>query len=335
VALTIGLDVGGTKILALALSSGPGGGERDVLGVVQRPTPDDDPAQLQAALADAVAAVLDEADRAAGRTAGPVAPEAIGMGLPGFLGLDGVARQAPNLPAAIGLDVRGPLEDRIGVPVYADNDANCAAWAAHVVDAPDTDFLVAVTFGTGIGGGFVIDGDLVRGEHGFAGEPGHMIVDVDGTACVCGQHGCWEVYASGNGLGRLARQAVEAGRAPSLLAAAGGVVDHVDGPVVGTLVARGDAAAGAVMDEYAGWVAVGLVNLVNLLDPGVIVVGGGVVDLGDALMDRVRAALARYPTAVRGRDVAIRPSSLGSRAGGMGAALLAAERLARGEKPGR
>jgi glucokinase len=282
-----------------------------------------------------VAAVLDEADRAAGRTAGPVAPEAIGMGLPGFLGLDGVARQAPNLPAAIGLDVRGPLEDRFGVPVYADNDANCAAWAAHVVDAPDTDFLVAVTFGTGIGGGFVIDGDLVRGEHGFAGEPGHMIVDVDGTACVCGQHGCWEVYASGNGLGRLARQAVEAGRAPSLLAAAGGVVDHVDGPVVGTLVARGDAAAGAVMDEYAGWVAVGLVNLVNLLDPGVIVVGGGVVDLGDALMDRVRAALARYPTAVRGRDVAIRPSSLGSRAGGMGAALLAAERLARGEKPGR
>jgi glucokinase len=140
------------------------------------------------------------------------------------------------------------------------------------------------------------------------------------------------MYASGNGLGRLARRAVDAGRAASLREAAGG--EPIDGHLVGRLARDGDAAASTVMDEYAGWIAVGLVNLVNVLDPGVIVLGGGVIDLGDVLMDRVRTALGRYPTASEGRHVDIRPSSLGSRAGGVGAALLAAERLA-GERNGR
>jgi glucokinase len=104
-------------------------------------------------------------------------------------------------------------------------------------------------------------------------------------------------------------------------------VDAIDGRLVGTQLAAGDATAAVVMDEYAAWIAVGLANLVNLLDPGVVVLGGGVVDQGAALMDRVRQALARYPTIVQGRSVDVRLASLGSRAGGVGAALLAAERL--------
>ena len=323
--VTVGLDVGGTKILAVAASVEH---PLEIRGTVQHPTPDDDPVALLAALEESVAQVLAEAGNG---TDGDAEPVAILLGMPGFLGLDGIARQAPNLPAAIGLDVRGPLAERFGVPVFADNDANCAAWAAHRVDAPDAPFLVAVTFGTGIGGGLVLGGQLVRGAHGFAGEPGHMIVDVDGWECVCGQHGCWEMYASGNGLGRLARRAVEEGRAPSVLAAAGD--GEVDGRLVGRLVGEGDPEASVVMDEYAGWIAVGLANLVNLLDPAVIVLGGGVVDLGDTLMDRVRAALGRYPTITAGRTVDVRPSTLGSRAGGVGAALLAAERLT-GERNG-
>jgi glucokinase len=120
---------------------------------------------------------------------------------------------------------------------------------------------------------------------------------------------------------------VEEGRAASLLDAAGGRAELIDGLLVGARLAAGDPAAAVVMDEYAGWVAVGLANLVNVLDPGVVVLGGGVVDQGAALMDRVQQALGRYPAVSRGRAVDVRPASLGSRAGGVGAALLAAERL--------
>jgi glucokinase len=305
----IGIDIGGTKILAVALdSSGAACAETQV------PTPD-----RPDALLDALHRVIDAlVDRAGPATA-------IGLGLPGFLSLDGIARQAPNLPAAVGLDVPGDLRGRYGVPVAVNNDANCAAWAARHHDAPEAGFLVAVTFGTGIGGGIVLDGRLVRGANGFAGEPGHMVVDVGGDPCVCGQRGCWERYASGNALGALGRRAAGSGAAPSVLAAAGGDLSAIDGSLVGRLALAGDVAAGAVLDDYAGWVAVGLVNLVNLLDPGVIILGGGVVALGDALMARVDRALERYPTVLVGRHVIIKISDLGPTAGAVGAGLLATE----------
>jgi glucokinase len=312
--VTVGLDVGGTKILAVAL---------DESGLVvasgRSPTPTTDPVSLLAALGDAVDAV--------GVGAPTATLTAVGVGLPGFLSADGVPQQAPNLPSSVGLDIRGPLMARTGVPVVVDNDANCAAWASFVVDAARASSVVAVTFGTGIGGGIVLDGRLLRGANGFAGEPGHMIVNVDGPPCVCGQHGCWEVYASGTGLGRLARAAVADGRAPTVAEAAGADGEAVDGPLVGRLAATGNPEAAAVLDEYAGWIAVGLVNLINLLDPAVIVLGGGVVDLGVVLMDRVQLSLEGYPTMIGGRRIPVRLSSLGPAAGAVGAALLAAERL--------
>ena len=308
---TIGIDIGGTKILAVAID-----GAGRVLNETQVATPGE-PGALLAALGRVIDAIIEQV--------GP--PHAIGLGLPGFLSLDGIARQAPNLPASVGLDVPGDLQARYGVRVVVDNDANCAAWAARHHDAPEAGFLVAVTFGTGIGGGIVLDGHLVRGANGFAGEPGHMVVDAGGEACVCGQRGCWERYASGSGLGRLGRRAVRAGAAPALLEAAGGDVATIDGPLVGRLAVAGDAGAGAVLDDYAAWIAVGLVNLVNLLDPGVIILGGGVVALGDALMERVDAALEEYPTVLVGRQLTIRISDLGPTAGAVGAGLLAAESL--------
>src|ERR1700710_191059 len=201
--VTVGLDVGGTKILAVAL---------DRAGVVmasrQTPTPLTDAGALLIGLAEAAEGVLAQVPDAELR--------GLGLGMPGFLSADGVPQQAPNLQASVGLDVKDPLGQRFGVPISVDNDANCAAWASFVLDAPGTSSVVAVTFGTGMGGGIVIDGRLVKGANGFAGEPGHMIVEVGGVLCVCGQQGCWERYASGTGLGRLAREAVAGGRAPSL-----------------------------------------------------------------------------------------------------------------------
>ena len=233
--------------------------------------------------------------------------------------------QAPNVPSLIGVDLPGRLRERYGVAVTVDNDANCAALAAARLDAPGVDNLIAVTLGTGIGGGLIVDGMLVRGAHGFAGEPGHMIVDVDGPECPCGQRGCWEVYASGNGLARLARQAVAEGRAPGLLAAAGGDRNGVDARLVGRLLADGDPAAAAIFDEFAGWVAVGIVNLVNLLDPSVVILGGGLVREGEALLGRIRSQLATYPTFGGGRDVDVRASTVGHLAGAIGAAMAAGE----------
>ena len=199
--------------------------------------------------------------------------------------------------------------------------------AAHAVLAPDARHLVGGTFGTGIGGGLAVDGRLVHGATGFAGEPGHMVVDPDGPLCPCGQRGCWERYASGAGLAALARRAAEEGRAPGLASA---VADAslLRGEHVTALVAEGDAGALAVFDEYAGWVALGVANLIVLLDPEVVVLGGGLIATGDELLGRVRAALAeRFPVAVRERDVLVVGSPGGPEAGALGAALLAARSL--------
>src|SRR5687768_5044950 len=139
-------------------------------------------------------------------------------------------RVGPNLPDVVDLDVPGTLAPALGVPVVADNDATCAAWAEHRRGAcRDASEAVVVTLGTGIGAGLVSDGRLIRGAHGMAGEPGHMTVDPDGPPCPCGRRGCWERYASGSGLARLAREAAVAGRADAVVARAGGDPEDVRG----------------------------------------------------------------------------------------------------------
>jgi len=153
-----------------------------------------------------------------------------------------------------------------------------------------------------------VDGRVRRGANGFAGEPGHMVVDPQGPPCPCGQRGCWERYASGPGLERLARRAG---------------LDAVDGPAVVRAARSGDRAAQRVMDEFADWVALGLANVANLLDPQLLVVGGGLADAADAFLPRVRDLLAGNPT-LRFRSLAVEAAQGGSVAGALGAALLAA-----------
>ena len=203
--LFIGVDVGGTKTLAVLVRPGRDGPPQ----IVDRelaPSGADDPAVVDG-IVDAAVALIDRARPSGLQVA------AIGVGLAGFVDPGGVVRAAPNALGLVDQDVRGRLHAATGVPVVIDNDANCMAVAAHAVLAPKSMHLVAVTFGTGIGGGLVVDGRLVHGARGFAGEPGHMVVDPDGPLCPCGQHGCWERYASGAGLADLARSAAIEGRA--------------------------------------------------------------------------------------------------------------------------
>lgn len=298
VSIVVGVDVGGTKIAAVALVADPSGAPT-VLRTVRSPTPHD-----RVRLVGVIETLV--AELAEGHEL-----HAVGLGLAGFLDADGIARQAPNVPALVDADVPRALRDRFSVPVVVDNDANCAAWAARTESAAQESHLVVVAIGTGIGGGFIVDGHLVHGAHGFAGEPGHMVVEPGGTRCVCGQRGCWEAVASGSALDRAAVEVLGPG---------------ADGAALFAATAAGGAtaeAAEAALGRYCDWLALGIANLVNLLDPSVVLITGGIAAQGDALIGRLRRALSRLPTVFTGRSVELRAVASGPDAAAIGAALIA------------
>lgn len=303
---TVGVDVGGTKCLAVALEAGRIIDERRV------PTPAGEPAVL-----DAVAGVVAE-------VAGTGQLRGVGIGMPGFVDREGVLRFAPNLPGVVDFPIRAELEARLGIPVRADNDATCAAWGERQLGAAQGyNDVILVTLGTGIGGGIVAGGSLMRGANGFGGEIGHMVINTDGPPCPCGQRGCWERYASGSGLAAIAQRAAGEGRAPRVLARAGGEPQLVRGEHVTVAAAEGDAGARAILAELGWWVALGLVNLANIFDNQAFVLGGGLIEAGDLLIDPVRAAFANLLTGAAYRPaVDILPATLGEHAGAIGAACL-------------
>ena len=182
--------------------------------------------------------------------------------------------------------------------------------------------MLLVTLGTGVGGGVVTRGEVLRGAHGFGAEIGHFQVDPDGPLCACGQRGHWEAVASGTALGVMGRARAAAGGAPSVLAVAGGDADAVEGVHVGDAAQAGAPDAVELVAEYALQVAVGLVGLANILDPELIVVSGGLVELGDVLLAPLRAAFAGRIEGVRYRPaVPIVAAELADDAGLVGAAV--------------
>ena len=210
-------------------------------------------------------------------------------------------------------------------PVIVDNDANVAALAELTHGAAQgMDSFLLVTLGTGVGGGIVSDGKVVRGAHGFAAEIGHFQVDPNGPRCACGEIGHWEAVASGTALGELGRQRAAAGDAPMLLARVNGDGSAISGEVVGDAAQAGESDALAIVREYARQVAIGLVGLANILDPAVILVSGGLVELGGVLLDPLRTWFDGHIEGARYRQpVEIVPAALGEDAGLVGAAVLA------------
>lgn len=285
---TVGLDVGGTKVLGVVAD-----GSGTVLGEHRVATPGMDAARLVGVMADVVAEL-----RRRHRVV------AVGAGVAGAVTGDGTVRYSPNIPGLVEVPMASLLSEAVGLPVVVDNDANCALVGEHALGAArGSDDVALVALGTGIGGAFLLDGRLHRGADGFAGEIGHMVVVAGGELCVCGRRGCWERYASGSALGRLA------GR---------------PGEEVGAAVVAGDAAAAAHVAALAEWVALGLVNLVQALDVRRIVIGGGLAAAGDVLVGHVRRAYAAQAVAPAHRPpVEIVAAELGPGAGAVGAALLA------------
>jgi glucokinase len=309
---TVGVDVGGTKMLAVTVDDA-----RNVIVERRVPTPEG-----ASALVDAVVAVID-----AQRAEIPV--DAVGIGAAGLVDRDGVLHIGPNLPGIRDLAIKALLEERLQLPVLVDNDATFAAWGERELGAAKgSDDVVVVTLGTGIGGGLVLDGRLSRGAHGFAGEVGHMKVDPNGPPCPCGGRGCWERYASGSALARYGREAGEGGRATRVVELAGGDFHDVRGEHVGAAAREGDPEALEIMDKFAWWVAQGLANLADIFDPDTIVIGGGMLESGDLFLDRTREVFPQLVLAGPDRPrVDIVPAQLGERAGAIGAALVARDLL--------
>jgi glucokinase len=299
----VGLDVGGTKCLGLAV--GPDG---EHLGELRVPTPND-PDELVATLASMA--------RELGAT------DAVGVGVPGLVNHDGVLLAAPNVTSVRALPLRARLEEATGLRVVVDNDNTVACLAEWRLGAGrGAKDMILVGIGTGIGGGQVCGGRLQRGAHGFAGEFGHFIVEHDGIECPCGQRGCWERYASGSGLGRWARKAA----ADGLLDLRPVDGDELRGEDVTAAALAGGHEALAVVDTFAGWVALGLLSLTNIFDPEVIVLAGGVSAAPELFLPPIER---RFEARLFGTDLRPKPdirfAELGPYAGAVGAALLTNE----------
>lgn len=306
---TVGLDVGGTKILGVVLDA-----DGEVQAQTRVPTP------------DAYSDLLDVFEQITGSLSDETGPvSGVGVGIAGLVTLDGRVRYAPNLPALREAAVAADLSDRLGVPVAVDNDANAAGWGEVTAGAArGCDHALVITLGTGIGGGIVTDGRPYRGANGFAAEIGHFTVDPTGPRCACGETGHWEAIASGTALGRLAREWVAAGRAPSVLADAEGDAGEVGGHNVTRAAATGADDALALLAEFADRVGLGLAGLANILDPAKIVVGGGVMTAGEALLEPLRRSFGHRIEAPEYRPaIPIVPAELGEEAGAIGAAAFA------------
>lgn len=312
--LTIGVDVGGTKVAAGVVDE-----SGRVLARTRHPTPSASPSDVEDVIAECVQEL---------RAAHEV--EAVGIGAAGFIDADrSKVYVAPNLSWR-DEPLRDAVAERIGLPVVVENDANAAAWAEHRFGAGRGEqHLVVVTVGTGIGGGIVLDGALYRGRHGIGAEFGHMQVEKAGRRCGCGQHGCWEQYCSGRALLHEAREIadVQRGYGKRLLELGNGRPEGIEAVEVTQAAREGDPAALDCFDEVGGWLGQGLADLAAVLDPGTFVVGGGVADAGELLLAPARRVFAERLTGTRHRPHAeIRLAELGNEAGLVGAADLARHR---------
>jgi glucokinase len=308
--LACGIDVGGTKIA---------GGIVDSTGKILEELRVVSPATDADAMEEAIEGLVTEL-----RTRHDIA--AVGVGAAGYIDRSrSIVLFAPNL-AWRDLDLKADLERRLGLPVVVENDANAAAWGEFQFGAGhDVDDLLLITVGTGVGGGLVLDGSLYRGAFGVGAEIGHMRVVPDGIRCGCGNRGCFEMYASGTALVREVRAAASAG---SLLAAdlvdrAGGDPAGITGPLITEAAQHGDAFALEHLAELGRWLGEGIASLTAVLDPSVVVIGGGVSAAGEVLLEPVRQAFAAQLTGRGHRPMLeIRSARLGNRAGLIGAADL-------------
>jgi len=311
----IGVDLGGTKAIAGAVDAR--------LGVhcrARREVPTSDLGSLLETLTE----LVDEVRAAVG---GEV--EGVGFGIPCLIDQDrGLAASSVHLPID-GVAFADVMAERIGLPVFMDNDGNLALLAEHRAGAAQGERnAVMLTLGTGIAGAILIGGELYRGSQGAAGELGHMVVWADGPPCGpgCPSRGCLEALVSGTALTTAALALAR--RSPaSRLGQALADGREVSGPLVTELAFDGDADALALLAELGAWLGIGLVNVVNIFDPDVVVIGGGVIAAGELILAPARRVLAERALALPAQHARVLGASFGAESGMLGAAVFARDRL--------
>jgi glucokinase len=302
----VGIDVGGTKIAAGLVSP-----EGELLSEVRYPT-----ANVREELLSTIAEAITEVKR--GYEVGGVC-----LAVPGFiLARENKVLSAANLEAIEGIPLKDELGDRTGLPVTVENDANAAAWGEFRFGVgKDVDDLVFVTLGTGVGGGIISHGVLLRGARGMGGELGHITVQPAGPRCGCGNRGCLEALASGTAIEQRAREVADE-RPHSALRKLATERAPLGGDVL-DLARKGDEAAIEVLREAGTWLGIGLATYINIFDPEVIAIGGGVSEAGDLVSEPARRELQLRSHSPSRDLVEIRAASLGAEAGMVGAAALA------------
>ncbi len=310
----IGVDLGGTNIAVGVVSE-----DYKIIGRGKKKTNCPRPAaEIFDDIAEAVKMAMDDA----GITIDEVL--SIGIGTPGSVNkTNGYIEFANNL----GFDnvpAGEMLEERIGKKVFLDNDANCAALGEAVVGCgKGVKNFVAITLGTGVGSGIVLDGKLVTGCNYAAGECGHMVIAVDGKQCNCGRKGCWEAYASATALVEQTKFAMKADKESIMWEICEGNIDNADARTSFRAMDKGDFTATGVVYRYCHYVAAGLVNIINALQPDIICLGGGVANEKENLISHVRKICEKERYSIHSAvQTQILSAQLGNDAGIYGAALL-------------
>ena len=312
---TIGIDLGGTNIVASVVDD-----DYNIIGTSKTPT--NSPRSADE-IFDDIADVCEEAVKTAGLTMEDI--DSVGMGTPGTVNQDGIIEFANNL-AFNNVPARTMLAKRINKPeekVFIENDANCAALGeAYAGCGNGAKDFVAVTLGTGVGSGVIIGGKIVNGVNYAGCECGHMVIVVYGEQCSCGRKGCWEAYASATALIRQTKKAMEE-YPDSLMHKLAKEEGKVSGRTAFDAMRLGDIAGIKVVDDYIKYVACGLINIVNALQPEIICIGGGICNEGETLMKPLRRFVQSERYSIHSKiQTKIVKAELGNDAGVIGAALL-------------
>ena len=254
--------------------------------------------------------------------------ELIGIGIasPGPLDISkGCVDGSPNLPGWTGYSIEQGLSSFFNLPARIDNDANAAALGEYKFGAgKNKKNMVYITVSTGLGGGVIVDGRLMRGANGNAAELGHLTLNINGPACPCGANGCFEMYASGTAIARRTREAIQAG-APSQILSLAGSLEKITTHHILAALQKEDELAKKIWNETTEYLGRGLAVVINTFNPELIVVGGGVTAAGDLLFTPVREKALRYAFPRLAAVCSIVPAGLGSNVGVVGAAACAFE----------
>ena len=309
--MRIGIDLGGTNTAAAIV--GPNG---EILKRANLPTRADSAGSVLAGLSEVCGILISDTQT----------PASIGIGVPGTVNADtGEVIFTPNLPLK-GVNITRELEKKYACPVYIGNDANCAALGEVVAGgAKGAQDAVLITLGTGVGGGIIIGGALHTGVSGAAGELGHTVIVAGGRACGCGRHGCLESYGSATGLVRTANEIIGMHRESALWEISGGQSAKLNGRIIFEAFRAGDHAARLIVEQYIGHLAVGIGNIINILEPEMICIGGGISNEWESISEMLQTKVdaERFPhSSSASRQTIIVKAQLGNDAGIIGAAML-------------